>query len=138
MSNEGVVPVEAKTCLVTGATSGIGKATAGRLAQLGATVIAVARDRARGEQAATEVRARAPGARVEVLTADLSRLGQVRTLAAQIGDRHDRLDVLVNNAGVAKFRPQLTWGSPWPPTTWDRSCSPTCCSTSSATAPPRA
>jgi NAD(P)-dependent dehydrogenase (short-subunit alcohol dehydrogenase family) len=43
-----------------------------------------------------------------VLTADLSRLGQVRTLAARVHDRHDRLDVLVNNAGVAKFHPQLT------------------------------
>jgi retinol dehydrogenase 12 len=108
MSNEGMVPVEAKTCLVTGATSGIGKATAARLAELGATVITVARDRARGEQAAAAIRRRAPRARVEVLTADLSRLGQVRTLAAQVGDRHDRLDVLVNNAGVAKFHPQLT------------------------------
>jgi NAD(P)-dependent dehydrogenase (short-subunit alcohol dehydrogenase family) len=43
-----------------------------------------------------------------VLTADLSRLGQVRRLAAQVQDRYDRLDVLVNNAGVATFRPQLT------------------------------
>jgi len=100
--------VEAKTCLVTGATNGIGKATAGRLAELGATVLAVARDRARGEQAAAEIRHRPPRARVEVLTADLSRLGQVRTLAAQVRDRYDRLDVLVNNAGVAKFRPELT------------------------------
>jgi retinol dehydrogenase 12 len=108
MSNEGMVPVEAKTCLVTGATSGIGKATAVRLAELGATVLAVARDRARGEQAAHEIRQRAPRAQVEVLTADLSRLGQIRTLAAQVRDRYDRLDVLVNNAGVAKFRPQLT------------------------------
>jgi NAD(P)-dependent dehydrogenase (short-subunit alcohol dehydrogenase family) len=108
MSNEGMIPVEAKTCLVTGATSGIGKATARQLAELGHTVIAVGRDRARGEQAATELRARAPRSRVEVLVADLSRLGQVRTLAAQLHDRHDRLDVLVNNAGVATFRPQLT------------------------------
>jgi retinol dehydrogenase 12 len=108
MSNEGMVPVEAKTCLVTGATSGIGQATAVRLAELGATVLAVARDQARGEQAAAEIRRRAPRSRVEVLTADLSRLGEVRTLAAQVQDRYDQLDVLVNNAGVAKFRPELT------------------------------
>jgi retinol dehydrogenase 12 len=109
MSNEGTVPVdETRTCLVTGATSGIGKATAARLAELGATVIAVARDRARGEQAANEIRQRAPHARVEVLSADLSRLGQVRRLADQVRDRYDRLDVLVNNVGVAKFRLQLT------------------------------
>src|SRR5215216_1410759 len=104
-----MVPVEAKTCLVTGATSGIGKATAVRLAELGATVLAVvARDRACGEQAAAAIRRRAPRARVEVLTADISHLGQVRALAAQVRDRYDRLDVLVNNAGVAKFRPELT------------------------------
>jgi retinol dehydrogenase 12 len=108
MSDEGMVFVEAKTCLVTGATSGIGKATAARLAELGATVITVARDRARGAQAANEIRHRAPRARVEVLTADLSRLGEVRTLAAQVRDGYDRLDVLVNNAGVAKFRHELT------------------------------
>jgi retinol dehydrogenase-12 len=108
MSNEGMVPVEGKTCLVTGATSGIGKATAVRLAELGAAVITVARDRARGEQAAAAIRRRAPRSRVEVLTADLSRLGEVRALAAQVRDRYDRLDVLVNNAGVAKFRPELT------------------------------
>jgi retinol dehydrogenase 12 len=108
MSNEGMIPVEATTCLVTGATSGIGKATAARLAELGHTVITVARDRARGEQAAADIRARAPRSQVEVLTADLSRLGQVRTLAAQVRDRHDRLDMLVNNAGVATFRQELT------------------------------
>ena len=103
-----MVPVEAKTCLVTGATSGIGQATAVRLAELGATVIAVGRDPARGEQAAAAIRHRAPRSRVEVLTADLSRLGEVRTLAAQVRDRYDRLDVLVNNAGVATFRQELT------------------------------
>jgi NAD(P)-dependent dehydrogenase (short-subunit alcohol dehydrogenase family) len=103
-----MVLVEGRTCLVTGATSGIGKATAVRLAELGATILAVARDRARGEQAAAEIWRRAPRARVEVLTADLSRLGDVRMLAAQVQDRYDRLDVLVNNAGVATFRRELT------------------------------
>ena len=100
--------MEGKTCLVTGATSGIGQATALRLAERGATVIAVGRDRVRGEQAAAAIRRQVLGARVEVLTADLSRLGQVRTLASQVQARHPRLDVLVDNAGVAKSRRELT------------------------------
>jgi NAD(P)-dependent dehydrogenase (short-subunit alcohol dehydrogenase family) len=100
--------VEAKTCLVTGATSGIGKAAAEQLAELGATVLVVARDPARGEQAAAAIRRRAPRSRVDLLTADLSRLGEVRALAALVEERYDRLDVLVNNAGVASFRQALT------------------------------
>ena len=62
-----------KYCLVTGATSGIGKETALRLAALGAAVTIVGRDEARGAAAAAEIRERVPGARVETLTADLSR-----------------------------------------------------------------
>jgi retinol dehydrogenase 12 len=101
-----------KTCLVTGATSGIGKETAARLAMLGATVIIVARTAARGETAGDEIRRRAPLARVEVLTADLSSLAQVRALAGEVLARHDRLDVLVNNAGVLTTRRQST-GDGW-------------------------
>jgi retinol dehydrogenase 12 len=97
-----------KTCLVTGATSGIGRETAGRLAMLGATVIVVGRDAARGELAGDEIRRRAPGARVETLTADLSSPAQVRRLAGEVLARYDRLDVLVNNAGVIAMRRQLT------------------------------
>ena len=97
-----------KTCLVTGATSGIGKETAIRLAMLGATVLVVARDAARGGAAAEDIRRRVPLARVETLTADLSSMVQVRRLAEEVVARHDRLDVLVNNAGVITVRPQLT------------------------------
>jgi len=97
-----------KTCLVTGATSGIGKATALQLAELGATVIIVARDAARGEAACEEIRRRVPLARVETMTADLSSLAQVRLLAEQVLARHERLDVLVNNAGIISMRRELT------------------------------
>jgi NAD(P)-dependent dehydrogenase (short-subunit alcohol dehydrogenase family) len=96
------------SCLVTGATSGIGKETALRLAMLGAEVIVVARNTARGEAAAAEIGSRVPLARVEVMTADLSSLAQVRRLAEEVLTRRDRLDVLVNNAGVISMRRQLT------------------------------
>jgi retinol dehydrogenase 12 len=100
--------MDGMTCLVTGATSGIGKETALRLAALGATVIVSARDAARGAAAKAEIQAREPLARVEVMTADLSDLSQVRRLAADVRSRHDRLDVLVNNAGVISPGRQLT------------------------------
>jgi NAD(P)-dependent dehydrogenase (short-subunit alcohol dehydrogenase family) len=97
-----------KACLVTGATSGIGKETALRLAALGAAVTIVARDEARGEAAAAGIRGHVPRAQVATLTADLSSLAQVRRLAAQVLARFERLDVLVNNAGVISLRPRLT------------------------------
>lgn len=97
-----------KTCLVTGATSGIGKETAVRLAGEGATLIVPARTVDRGEAAADEIRRRVPGARVETLAADLSSMAQVRLLAEQVQARYDRLDVLVNNAGVIMMRRQPT------------------------------
>jgi retinol dehydrogenase 12 len=103
-----VTTMSGKTCLVTGATSGIGKQTALRLAQLDATVFIVARDAGRGELTGDEIRARVPHAQVHILTADLSSLAQVRRLAEEVMARFDRLDVLVNNAGVITMRRQLT------------------------------
>lgn len=97
-----------KTCLVTGATSGIGKETALQLAMLGAAVTIVARDAARGAAAAASIRQRVPGAQVEIMTADLSSLAQVRLLAESVQARCTRLDVLVNNAGVISMHRQLT------------------------------
>jgi retinol dehydrogenase-12 len=99
-----------KTCLVTGATSGIGKETAVRLAELGATVVVVARDPARGAAAVAEMRQRVPVAKVDALAADLSELAEVRRLAGEVLDRCDRLDVLVNNAGVITTRHEVTTG----------------------------
>lgn len=96
------------TCLVTGATSGLGEETATQLTGLDVHVLAVARNGDRGEAAAARIRQRVPGARITVLTADLAVLGQVRDLAVQVLDRCDRLDVLVLNAGVVRPRRELT------------------------------
>ncbi len=88
-----------KTVLLTGFTQGIGKETAIGLAKKGASLVLVARDPARAEAAANDVRAQAAGSAVEVMIADLSSLASIRKLAAEFLAGHDRLDVLVNNAG---------------------------------------
>lgn len=96
------------TCLVTGATSGLGEGTATQLASLGAHVLMVARSSDSGKAAAARIRQRVPGAQLTVLTADLAVLGQVKNLAEQVLERCDRLDVLVLNAGVVRPRRELT------------------------------
>ena len=89
-----------RTCMVTGASHGIGKATAAALAGMGAHVVLVCRDRERGEAAQSEIRARSGSAAVELLIADLSSQRQIRQLASDFRAKHDRLHVLVNNAGT--------------------------------------
>jgi NAD(P)-dependent dehydrogenase (short-subunit alcohol dehydrogenase family) len=88
-----------RTCLVTGATSGIGKATATGLARLGADLVLVARDPAKGQATAAEIQAATGNPRVEVLLADLSSQASLRRAAEELQRGHDRLHVLVNNAG---------------------------------------
>jgi NAD(P)-dependent dehydrogenase (short-subunit alcohol dehydrogenase family) len=85
---------------VTGATSGIGWETARALAAQGATVALVGRDAARTQNALDAIRAAATDARVESYRVDLSSQVEVRRLAQEFRARHDRLDVLVNDAGA--------------------------------------
>jgi NAD(P)-dependent dehydrogenase (short-subunit alcohol dehydrogenase family) len=89
-----------KTCLVTGATSGIGKATALGLAGLGATVVLVCRNESKGREVTRQLRAMTGNETINVLVADLSLQRQIRRLAADFSRRHERLDLLVNNAGA--------------------------------------
>ncbi len=89
-----------RTALVTGASSGLGKATAAGLAGLGATVHMLVRNPAKGEQARAEVAGRLPGADLRVEHCDLSDLAAVRRFAADFSSRVGELHVLVHNAGV--------------------------------------
>jgi retinol dehydrogenase 14 len=87
-----------RTVLVTGGTGGIGRATALGLAEMGAHLAIVGRDRGRTEAAAREIRAVA-GGQVEVFVGDLSAQAEVRRLAGEVLQCLSRIDVLVNNAG---------------------------------------
>jgi NAD(P)-dependent dehydrogenase (short-subunit alcohol dehydrogenase family) len=92
--------VNGKVCLVTGASSGIGRETAAGLAERGATVVVVARDPSRGRDAVAEIARRSRRKDVGLLIADLSSQAEVRRLAEDFRAKHDKLHVLVNNAGV--------------------------------------
>ena len=94
--------------IVTGAGSGLGQAVATGLARQGARVVVVGRSTARAEEALEAIRALAPSALLEPLACDLSVQSSIRAAAAEFHSRHDRLDVLVNAAGVFRKERQLT------------------------------
>jgi NAD(P)-dependent dehydrogenase (short-subunit alcohol dehydrogenase family) len=92
-----------KTALVTGSTDGVGRMVARRLGEAGARVLVHGRNRERGEQLVAEVTA--GGGKAELLTADLASLAEVRRLAAAVRHKTDRLDLLINNAGIGTGGP---------------------------------
>lgn len=96
--------IEGKICLITGATSGIGLATAWELAGRGATVVMAGRNAERGEAARQKVIAKSGNHNVHLLLADFSSLAEVRSLAEAFLSRFPALHVLINNAGVVTPR----------------------------------
>ncbi|WP_136923699.1 SDR family oxidoreductase [Polyangium aurulentum] len=96
-----------KIVLITGASRGIGKATAMGLGRMGARLCLVVRDLEKGKAVAAQIAAR--GNRdVEVLRADLASQADIKRVAAEFDERHDRLDVLINNAGALCSARKLT------------------------------
>lgn len=87
-----------KTVLITGSTDGVGRMVAVRLGGAGARVLVHGRDKARGDAVVQEIEA--SGGAAEFLEADLSALSEVRALADAVRAKTDRLDILINNAGI--------------------------------------
>jgi NAD(P)-dependent dehydrogenase (short-subunit alcohol dehydrogenase family) len=93
------------TILVTGATDGIGRQTALELARLGHRVWVHGRSAAKAEAVATELRRASGNGDVDVVAGDFASLRQVRAMADDVNERVERLDVLINNAGVLSPSP---------------------------------
>lgn len=89
-----------KVCVITGATAGIGEVGAQELARRGARLVVVARDERRGEATMARLREIAPGAAHRIHYADLSRISEMKRVAAEIAAAEPRIDLLVNNAGA--------------------------------------
>ncbi|HEX4113869.1 MAG TPA: SDR family oxidoreductase [Stellaceae bacterium] len=92
--------MQGKVCVITGATSGLGLEAAQRLAQLGANLVLVGRDRDRGEAALLRLRGAVPEVSVRMHYADLSLMSEQKRVATEIRDAEPRIDVLINNAGA--------------------------------------
>ena len=100
--------MQGKTCLVTGGTNGIGKATAHDLARMGARVVIVGRDAQRTKQVVDEIRSATGNPNVSFLLADLTSQQDIRRLARDFKSTHAQLHVLLNNAGGTYMKRQLS------------------------------
>ncbi|HME54442.1 MAG TPA: SDR family oxidoreductase [Candidatus Lokiarchaeia archaeon] len=96
--------MQGKIVLITGATSGIGNATAIELARQGATLILTTRDDARGAATKEEITQLTGNANIEVLHCDLASFTSIRAFTEEFKEKHDHLDVLINNAGTWDFK----------------------------------
>ncbi len=100
--------MKGRICIVTGASSGVGKATAHELAKSGATVIMMCRNRTKGEAALAEIKKASGSATVELMMVDLSIQLSIRDAVKIFLKKYDRLHVLINNAGVFKSHRVVT------------------------------
>jgi NAD(P)-dependent dehydrogenase (short-subunit alcohol dehydrogenase family) len=100
--------VTGKTVVITGGTSGIGQVAAEALAGMGARIVLVARDPARGEMTMTRLRAKGPAVEHAIHYADLSRLAEMKRVGREIAAAEPHVDILINNAGAMFSRREVT------------------------------
>ena len=99
-------PIDQTTVLVTGATDGLGRGVASELARRGATMLVHGRSAERGERLVDTLKQTTGNDRIQLYVADLADLGQVARLADQVTEQQDRLEALVNNAGIGSGLPE--------------------------------
>jgi NAD(P)-dependent dehydrogenase (short-subunit alcohol dehydrogenase family) len=92
--------MKGKTVVITGGTSGIGEIAAERLAQMGARIVLIARSKSRGKVTLARLHEKAPDLAHTVHYADLTRISEMKRVAAEIASQEPRIDVLINNAGA--------------------------------------
>jgi NAD(P)-dependent dehydrogenase (short-subunit alcohol dehydrogenase family) len=97
-----------RVAVITGANTGLGYETAKVLAERGATVVLACRNPQRAAEAAARIGEAAPGAQLTTVELDLASFASIRRAAQEIGARHPRLDLLINNAGVIELRRELS------------------------------
>jgi NAD(P)-dependent dehydrogenase (short-subunit alcohol dehydrogenase family) len=97
-----------KLVVITGGTGGIGKQTAVTLAKMGARIIVTGRSQPSGEAAIAEIKQASGNSQIELLLADVSKQTHIHALVKQFKTKYERLDVLINNAGLAASTRQLT------------------------------
>jgi len=102
------ISMEDKICMITGANSGIGKATVLGLAEIGAKIVMVCRNKERGETAQQEIIEKTGNKNVDLLICDLSSQEQIHKLVSEFKQKYQNLHVLINNAGIVLSKRQLS------------------------------
>ncbi len=108
MQTKNVATMKDRVVMITGANSGIGRATALELAKMGATIVMVVRRKEKGESVMSEIKRQSNNDSVDLLVADLSSLDSVRRLVSQFQSNYSKLHVLINNAGLFNQRRRVT------------------------------
>ena len=100
--------MEGKICIITGANSGIGKATAIGLAKMNATIVMMCRSKERGEEAQKEIIELTGNKKVDLFLCDLSSQESIRKFVSEFKSKYQKLDILINNAGVMLSKREIS------------------------------